>query len=80
MKYLSLFVLLFSSMLWTVAQDDTEILVTDGVQHSVPLETIIFDDFDSLTRALPYPQRLKPILNACETVFAHSVMATLRHV
>ncbi len=55
MKNLGLLVFFLLSFRWTVAQED-EIMVTNGVQHSVPLETIIFDDFDSLTRALPYPQ------------------------
>ena len=39
-----------------IAQEhEREVLITDGVQHTVPLEDIIFDDFDnSSNRALRY--------------------------
>lgn len=40
--------------LWVYAQE-RDIITTDGVQHTVPLEDIIFDDFDNMSnRALRF--------------------------
>ena len=38
----------------SVAAQDEDVMVTDGLQHNVSLAEIIFDDFDSATRALRY--------------------------
>jgi Protein of unknown function (DUF3179) len=37
----------------TSATDSDGIMLTNGVRHSVPLQDIIFDDFDSASRSLP---------------------------
>jgi len=41
------------------AVEDEDIRVTDGVKHSVPLDQIIFDDFD-------IPSRSRPLTNATQ--------------
>lgn len=49
MRRIFLFLLLIGLALPVHAQDD-DVTVTDGLRHSVPLEDIIFDDFDIPSR------------------------------
>jgi len=51
--------LLFFILSPVAAQDEGDIQITDGLKHSVPLEDIIFDDFD-------IPSRFRPLTEATE--------------
>lgn len=58
-QVISIIVIILASLAssgWVIAQGhEREIVTTGGIQHSIPLEDIIFDDFDNLgNRALPY--------------------------
>ena len=55
---LTIIMIMFLTSIGIIAQE-REVMTTDGVQHSVPLEEIIFDDFDSFSdRALRYTDAL----------------------